>query len=187
MISGEKISLRAATIQERKQIFEWLAQSDLTSSMLGPPLFADNPVPSWDSFIEDYHTEFFNYKNPYNGRSFIIEAQTRAVGHINYNPFDKEIGIVEFDIWLSSLKECGKGYGTDAILTLCNYLHSNYNCNEFILAPSARNTRAIEAYKKAGFRQTTILPDNFVPDYSDTVVMKKSIQDRGNVNKPQAH
>ncbi len=74
MISGEKISLRAATIEEHKQIFEWLAHSDLTSSMLGPPLFADNPVPSWDSFIEDYHTEFFNDKNPYSGRSFIIEA-----------------------------------------------------------------------------------------------------------------
>jgi RimJ/RimL family protein N-acetyltransferase len=82
-------------------------------------------------------------------------------------------GIVELDIWMAGSRNCGKGFGTHAINTLCNYLFKEFNCKAFILAPSARNSAAVKAYEKCGFVETKELPPNFIPDYFDSIVMEK--------------
>lgn len=175
MIKGKNIILRPATTNDRRKIFEWLAQSDTTSRMMGPPDFEDNPVPNWEDFSSDYEPHFFNGPYTDNGRSFIIEVNEKQAGHINYNEIDRRRDAVELDIWLAGSKYCNKGYGADAINTLCNYMADNLNCRTFILAPSARNKPAIRAYEKCGFRITKDIPQNFIPDYYDTVVMTKNI------------
>jgi diamine N-acetyltransferase len=65
----------------------------------------------------------------------------------------------------------GRGCGTDALITLCQYLYDEFQCGRFYLAPSHRNTIAIHAYRKAGFLPTTQIPVWFVPDYEDTIVL----------------
>jgi len=175
MIKGQQVILRPATLNDRRQIFEWLAQSDLTSNMLGPPDFPDNLVPTWDEFVSDYNPNFFTNFNPDGGRSFIIEVSGAGIGHINYNEIDRSINTVELDIWLADSQHCNKGYGTDAILTLCDYLFYNFNCKAIILAPSARNKAAIRAYEKCGFQTINESLEHFVPDYYDTVIMMKKI------------
>jgi len=174
MISGNKINLRPATLNDRENIYEWLANSDITSSIMGPPDFPDNEIPDKDYFINDYEPAFFNDDDPYSGRSYIIEKDSEPVGHINYNEF-KPGQLVELDIWLSASKHCGHGYGTEAILLLCEHLKKNLNCREFMLAPSARNVRAIKVYEKAGFQISDKIPESLVPDYYDTVVMIKKL------------
>ena len=91
MIKGQKVILRPATPGDRRQIFEWLTQSDLTSKMIGPPDFADNSIPTWDYFIKDYNPHFFDDINPDRGRSFIIEVNGEHTGHINYNEIDRTL------------------------------------------------------------------------------------------------
>lgn len=177
MIRGEIIQLRPATLHDRRQIYEWLAHTDTTSQMMGPPFFPDQPIPSWEEFVSDYTTHYFEDNTPYLGRSFIIEANGIAVGHINYNTINNSTHIVELDIWLAGSKNCGKGFGTDAINTLCNYLNKVYSCNTFILAPSARNKAAIKAYEKCGFHQSRDKLLHFIPDYIDTVVMIKRVSE----------
>lgn len=172
-LTGHKVILIPATLNDRKDIYNWLANSDLTSSMLGPPAFPDNSVPTWDCFVDDYSNNFFNDNNVDDGRSFIILVDGQPVGHINYNEIDRTTSSVELDIWLSNSIHCNKGYGTDAIETLCGYLHLTLHCDRIIIAPSQRNFRAINAYQKAGFTLTTVIPEGFRPDYEDTVVLEK--------------
>jgi len=174
-IKGKKISLRPACFQDRKNIYDWLANSDITSCMLGPPHFPDNPIPTWEEFVDDYNPLFFSDDDPSSGRSFIIIANDEDVGHINYNEVDRENSRVELDIWLKSSAYCNKGYGTDAILTLVDYLSKTLGCRKFIIAPSARNDRAVRSYEKAGFVRSEDIPENFIPDYKDTVVMIKNL------------
>jgi RimJ/RimL family protein N-acetyltransferase len=174
VIKGQNVTLRPATVADQRQIFEWLAQSDITSRMIGPPDFSDNPIPTWEEFMDDYNPEFFNDDNPDNGRSFIIETDGNTVGHINYNKIDRGTGTVELDIWLARSEHCNKGYGTDAINALCRYLNEQLDCNTLILAPSARNKAAIRAYEKCGFKPADRLPENLVPDYHDTLVLVKN-------------
>jgi RimJ/RimL family protein N-acetyltransferase len=171
IIKGKLVSLRPATLRDRRNIFEWLAESDLTSKMLGPPHFPDNAAPSWGEFIADYTENYFDAANPQQGRSFIIESAGADAGHISYNLLDAETGTFEFDIWMASNSWCNKGLGTDAINSLCDYLEGAVLAKTFVLAPSLRNKGAVRAYQKCGFEPTDVPPPNFVPDYYDTVIL----------------
>lgn len=174
-ITGSKVTLRAATPSDRQPIFDWLANSDITKLMLGPPTYPDSPVPTWEEFIEDYKEHFFDSSEPLSGRCFVIEVDSEPVGQINHDIISQTYHSTELDIWLKSSKYINKGFGTDAIIALCNYLAKHFGCKKFILAPSKRNTAAIRAYEKAGFVQTDLKLSESESDYYDTVVMEKII------------
>ena len=95
IIKGSEVILRPATPNDCRQIYEWLTQSDITSKMIGPPDFIDNPIPTWEDFINDYNSHFFDDIDPDNGRSFIIEVSDFQLGHINYNEIDRRTDSVE--------------------------------------------------------------------------------------------
>jgi RimJ/RimL family protein N-acetyltransferase len=59
---------------------------------------------------------------------------------------------------------CGKGFGTDAIITLGDYLHENIYIDELIMRPSVKNKRAIRSYIKAGFKESNMLPSEYLLD-----------------------
>jgi RimJ/RimL family protein N-acetyltransferase len=180
MILGSLVTLRSARDDDRRAIYQWLALSDLTASMLGPPDFCDAPAPTWDEFCSDYEPHFFDGTRQEIGRSYIIESGGKAVGHVNYDGMDLAQRFAELDIWLRSSEACGQGYGPDALQALMRHLHTTFGIIDFILRPSRRNGRAIRAYAKAGF---LLLPltdeeqaERYGPgDYSDTVVMAKRL------------
>lgn len=71
---------------------------------------------------------------------------------------------------MNSEANCGKGFGTDAIVSLSAYLHEKLGIDELIMRPSVRNTRAIKAYGKAGFEKSNkpasyYLLDEYMPLY----------------------
>lgn len=130
MIQGTNIILRPAVPDDRKAIYTWLAHSDITAEMMGPPRFPELPVPSWEAFLDDYLPHYFTDTDPGRGRCFIIEAKGRPVGQITYNEIDRSTQSVELDIWLAGSHCCCKGYGTDAIRTLCRYLEEYLGCRK---------------------------------------------------------
>ncbi len=175
IIKGEVITLRPAGMNDRLSVYQWLAQSDLTPLMHGLPNFPDHPVPTWEEFTNDYKEYFFDGSAPYRGRCFIIEAAGQPVGQVNYNDINFEDQSTELDIWMSERKNTSNGYGTDAVLSLCEFLYDEMDCRQFIMAPSKRNIWAVKAYLKAGFQPAEEIPRGFVPDYHDSVVMIKKM------------
>lgn len=179
MIRGERVTLRPATADDRRAIYEWLACSDVTSSMMGPPLFPDMPIPTWEQFRDDdYELLFFDGSRPDLGRSYIIEVDAEAIGHISYGEGDLTPGFAELDIWMRAETVCGRGYGADAVATLARHLYETLGLREFILRPSRRNVRAIAAYERAGFVRMALSNEEqaalYGPgDYDDTVVLRK--------------
>ncbi len=176
LLTADAITLRPAAIEDKEKIFRWLAHSNLTKEMLGPPKFPENPIPSWEAFVNDYANYYFDGSQPLLGRCFIIMHHNQEVGQINYNELDEEDQSTEIDIWLADKKYTGKGLGTAALQLLCRYLHQTYNCRKIYIAPSRRNRTAIKSYTKVGFTETNNPPGYFVPDYSDTVVMVKYME-----------
>lgn len=156
-IPGNKIELKPAQESDRKKIYTWLAQSDLTSSIMGPPDYPDHPIPSWEEFCEDYTLSFFNSLGDGKGRNYIIVFNDEGIGTIGYDLLDKKKDRVVLDIWMISEKYCDHGFGSDALNALCNYLHKTYGITNFIISPSARNKRAIAAYRKAGFEYVSTM------------------------------
>jgi diamine N-acetyltransferase len=203
MIHGSLVTLRSATLADRRAVYQWMAESDVTPSMMGPPHFPDAHVPTWEEFANDYVLYYFDGSRPDLGRSYIIEAEGVPVGHVSYSPLPSPPGrgaggegttlsplllgegpgvraAAELDIWMRSLAHCGHGYGTDALLTLMKHLHETMHLREFIMRPSRRNTRAIRSYEKAGFVALPLTYPEQLPiygpgDYEDTVVVRRNV------------
>ena len=180
-ISGEKVELKPAQESDRRTIYEWLSQSDLTSSMMGPPVYPDHPVPSWDEFCEDYTPSFFNSSGDGKGRNFIIIANGEEVGTIGYDLLDKKKNSVFLDIWMRAEKFCGHGYGSDALKTLSVYINKTYGINNIKISPSARNKRAVASYRKAGFEYVSMMnkaqqiKEFGVSECDDNIIMIKRL------------
>jgi RimJ/RimL family protein N-acetyltransferase len=145
-IRGPRVALRAATVEDRRRVWSWSAEGDV-ASLLHP----DEDAPSYEAFCADYRAHYFDGSAPRQGRCFLIRAGGREVGQVSYNAVDAG-GRSELDIWLASEAECGRGAGSAAVETLCDWLNRELGVTEFMMQPSARNPRAIAAYRKAGFR-----------------------------------
>lgn len=175
-ISGDLVTLRPALESDRRAIYEWLAESDLTPSMMGPPLYPEALPPTWEEFCDDYGPHFFDGTTPERARSWVIEVGGEALGQVNYE-VEPARRYVELDIWLRSQADCSHGYGSDALIALTRHLRDTIGVHEFVIRPSLRNPRAVRAYQKAGFalapmtveRQTELYGPG---DCSDTVVLR---------------
>jgi len=182
VLPGQSVRLRPAAPTDRRSVYEWAALSDLTAAMMGPPLYPDHPVPSWEAFCADHGPHFFDGSDLMLGRCYIIEADGEPVGQIYYNDIEERAGArrVEIDLWLRAERYTGRGYGTDALETLCRHLSESLAVEVVMLQPSARNPRAIRAYEKVGFRRLALPLDEaralWGPnDYEDSVYMVKPL------------
>ena len=172
--------LRPATPDDKRMIYDALARSDLTDILLGHPGQNHTRLLRWDEFCGDYLPNYFDDTNPHAGRCFVIEVDGEAVGQVNYNPIDTIKRRTELDIWMLSAAQCGRGFGPEALRTLCYYLSACFGVEEFVIAPSASNRRAIRAYEKAGFRRTSLSREEAEAEYdlreSDALCMIRRIE-----------
>lgn len=175
-IRGSIVWLRPARLSDRRAVYSWLAQSDVTASMMGPPTYPESPPPTWEEFCVDYGPRFFDGSTPEVEASYVIEVSGEPVGHVNYEVRDSPARHAELDIWLRSEADTGHGYGPDALAALTAHLHATRGIDTFLIRPSARNPRAIRAYQKAGFRvihmSSVQQAETYgVGDYADDVAM----------------
>ncbi len=179
--AAKRIELRPANKEDRKKIYTWLAGSDITSSMLGPPDYPDHSIPTWEEFCDEYTVSFFTNSGDGKGRNYIIMVNDEDVGTVGYDLLDKKKNRVVLDIWMRSAKYCGHGYGSDALIAICGYIRDEYGITNFLISPSARNKRAIGAYKRAGFEYVKLLNKAEQikifgqPEYDDNILMIKSL------------
>lgn len=175
-IRGRRVRLRPARESDRRAIYTWLAASDVTSSMLGPPHFPQASPPTWEDFCADYGPDFFEGRAPEREASYVIEVDGESLGQVNYEVRDTPDRHVELDIWLRSEADTGHGYGPDALAAMVAHLRATLAIHRFLLRPSARNPRAVRAYQKAGFEIVPMSAQEQVEtygpgDYEDTLVM----------------
>jgi len=163
--TGDKVTLIPAALGDKQKIYDWCFHSETTKSHSGPPDFPENPIATWEEFFDEGYVDyFFTGDEPENGRGFMILHGGEPVGFISYSSFHLKPNKSELDIWMNSEANCGKGFGVDAIVSLGEYLKNSLGVNELIMRPSARNARAIKAYKKAGFQETDKSPSNYLLD-----------------------
>jgi RimJ/RimL family protein N-acetyltransferase len=169
MLKGKIIELVPAALDDRRAVYDWCFHCETSKSHSGAD-FPDIIIPGYEEFCEDYADYFFTGAELHNGRGFMIKHKGEAVGFISYCSYHLKAHISELDIWLNSEKHCGKGFGTDAIITLGGYINQTLGIQKAIMAPAKKNTRAIASYKKAGFEESgepmsAYLLEKYVPIY----------------------
>jgi diamine N-acetyltransferase len=77
-----------------------------------------------------------------------------SYGQICFGERGLKPGVMELDIWMDGENRCGKGFGTDTIICLTDFLHCKYDINTFFMVPRKKNLRAVKSYEKSGFIKT---------------------------------
>ena len=152
ILHGKKIKLQPMTIDDIPLFYKWATQSDATFYWYGE-LYRDK-IPTYKNFLNDWEIYYFNGSNPEKGRCFLIIVNNKAIGQINYNEIDRNNNSVELDILISDDINTNKGYGSDALKTLINYLFKKMDVQKFFVECITKNPRAMRAYEKAGFVKT---------------------------------
>ena len=160
IIRGEKVSLRPMTVDERSLFYQWATQSEATPFWYGE--LVGEQIPTFQEFGQEFPAYYFDGSQPEKGQSFAIIVDNRAIGEINYNNINRENNSVELDIIIARDRDKNKGYGSDALKTLAEYLFQEMNIQICFLETVTQNPRAIRAYEKAGFKQTKKFIENSI-------------------------
>ena len=134
---------------EIPRFYRWATDSDNARWWYGE-MQGDTP-PSYEKFLEDWKPHYFVDEESEKGRCFVIEVDGKAIGQVNYNQIDRADDSVELDILIAEDENTGKGFGTDALKTLCRYLFDEMGILKCWIEVIKENPRAIHAYQKAGF------------------------------------
>jgi diamine N-acetyltransferase len=174
-IKGKKVTLRPATLKDRKAVYNWSNHSDITPILN----LAGAKVITFEEFCADWKEYYFSDDSPELGRVFIIAYQGSPIGCVAYNDIYPDHR-VELDIWMSCEANCNQGFGPDAIRALCKYLAAEFGVKKFMMQPTARNPRAIAAYQKAGFVKRAATPEQIKAEWGnadadDSVLMIKEV------------
>jgi diamine N-acetyltransferase len=154
--SSRKVALRRAVPADRPRAYQWLARSDLTGGVLGPPLYPDYPVPTLEQFASTFGPHHFDGSRPFDGRGLIVQSGDDDVGFLCYSRINLSKDVVELDLWLAGRRCCGRGLGSAALALACEWLQQKFGVNRFLLRPSRRNVHALRAMRRAGFRETDL-------------------------------
>lgn len=155
-IVDKKIILTLIKPNEKDEFFT------LATKSFGSKFWYDDQQKEKNSkkaFFKDWVSSYFNLKKPQEGQCFWIILNKEKIGAICYNKFDLLNKKTELDIIIGDKKYLGLGYGTEALKTLINYLFKNYKLHKIWIEARGNNLRAINAYKKAGFKVEGILKD----------------------------
>ena len=164
MIEGKRITLVPATLDDRKNVYNWCYHSETSKAHV----FNDTHIPSYEEFCADYADYYFDGSRPQDGRGYVIQCDEQSFGFISYCSFHLKDGYSELDIWMNSEANCGKGYGSDAIAALGRHISGELEFKWAIMRPSNENIRAIASYRKAGFEESNMLPEEYLlPEYVD--------------------
>ncbi|MCC3156597.1 GNAT family N-acetyltransferase [Hymenobacter sp. 15J16-1T3B] len=150
LLQGARVTLRPLTPADKDLFYQWAVRSDATPFIFNTA--DDARLPSWEQLFSDYQPHYFDPSDPAQGQSFGILAEDRLIGQVNYDGIDPLDNSTELDIWIASSTDTSRGYGTDALNTLVEYLFRELGVEVCTIVPAASNTRAVRTYEKAGFR-----------------------------------
>ncbi len=145
MIISNKIILREKTLAGAWNDYTWetdpeLAQLDAASTV----------TTTFSQYLSDYANELCN-PIPTSHRFAVDTLDGKHIGNCSYYNVSKIRGEAELGIMIGNRNYWNKGYGTDAVITLVNYIFSQTSLNRVYLKTLESNIRAQKCFPKCGF------------------------------------
>lgn len=143
-IFGETVKLRAMGPDDAESLWRWNHDPEVMRWM-------DDGYAQPLERVRIWLTE--RPRNGYGDVLFGIEtlAEQRLIGLVRLRDAEPETGCAELDIYVGE-KDCwGKGFGTDAVRTVCRYGFDKMRLHKVSLTVVAGNVGGLRAYAKVGF------------------------------------
>lgn len=146
-LHGERVYLRRPTMEDAKHIFYWERDDEVWRYDPHRPYSKSMP-----EFLPGFERNYVQG----NGRQFwfIIEDEQHVpIGTITYFNLDYRTGQVEIGLGLGDKTRWGKGYGSDAIRTVVDYLFNQQGIVRVYAETAEANQPARRSFARAGFSE----------------------------------
>ncbi len=146
IITGINVILREKRLDDAATDYKWETDSELAK------LDATKPITmSFTRYRSDYAEEL---REVYTASCrFAVETRNgKHIGNCAYYNINERRGDTELGIMIGDRDFWNKGYGTDIVSTLLNYIFRNTNLKRVYLKTLSTNYRAQHCFRKAGFK-----------------------------------
>ncbi|MFC1918718.1 GNAT family N-acetyltransferase [Chloroflexota bacterium] len=147
MISSSKIILREKTLAGARNDYTWEMDHELAQLDAAPTVNA-----TFSQYLTDYIAEL-RHPLPNSYRFAIYTLDDEHIGNCSYYNVSETRGEAELGIMIGNRDYWDKGYGTDTVSTLVDYVFYQTKLNRLYLKTLESNTRAQKCFKKCGFSQ----------------------------------
>jgi RimJ/RimL family protein N-acetyltransferase len=167
MYSGKMVRLREYRKEDIPMRLSYINDPELQKYLI-----CDTPYPMTLHEEEKWFESISALGNTY---KFAIETleETKFIGGCSINDVDWKNSVATVGIFIGNKDYWGKGYGTDAIITLDSFIFTQMNINKVRLTCYSFNDRAIKSYEKCGFKIEGVLRQEMFKDgkYHDKIAM----------------
>ena len=143
---GERIYLSPLNIDDTEKYVEWLNDFNVTDGT-----GRSGSIISLESEKESL-LKMLNDKN--SGNFAIVNLENdNVIGNCSIHHIDVQDRTATVGIFIGDEQNRSKGYGTEALKLLIDYAFNYLNMNNIMLGVKSFNERAINCYKKVGFKE----------------------------------
>ena len=145
MLQGQKTTIRPLEEEDAELLFSWYNNQDVNLWSTGAWPF--NTMLSMQDIIER-----FIERDPDCTRYGVLAENGQLIGTIGFRELNIPARSATVFVTIGDQAYWDRGYGSDALITLCRFLFLQWNLHRLSLDTWEGNGRALEAYQKAGFR-----------------------------------
>lgn len=145
-LDGELTVLRDKRLDDVDRDYEWRADPELAD------LDATSPIRLTLAEFTRYYRDELEFPSPWSVRYAIDTLDGTHIGNAMYYDIDRTRSRTELGIMIGDRRYWGRGYGTDAVITLLRSIFLDAGLEYVYLHTLDYNERAQRAFKKAGFQ-----------------------------------
>jgi len=145
MITNSKIILREKRLADAWSDYHWETDPELAQLDAAPV-----SAISFSQYLLDYANELQS-SLPTSHHFAVDTVGGKHIGNCSYYNVSETKGKAELGIMIGNRDYWNRGYGTDAVSTLVNYIFSQTNLSRIHLKTLKSNTRAQKCFQKCGF------------------------------------
>lgn len=145
ILKSDRLTLRPVSLGDAPVFIRWFQDRDVTQFLVHYQLGKKAPT-----LAEERGWIRSVMKNKYEPVWCIVTKEANIIGNTTLR-ITPESKIANFGIVIGDKTEWGKGYAGEVLNILLKYAFTTLKMNRFELTVDAANTRAVTAYKKAGF------------------------------------
>jgi RimJ/RimL family protein N-acetyltransferase len=169
IIRGERVYLRPAERSDLPTFVRWFADAETTRHLAVRAPFSEAMEEEWfKGVVEGQGEKQYHFV-------ICLVGDGRSIGTADLRDLDFENGVAAFGISIGEKGEWSKGYGTDALLAICDFGFGQLRLERIWLDVYEPNARARRSYEKAGFTLEGTLRHGHFADGEFVDVMRMAL------------
>lgn len=140
---GKRVYLSPMNVEDAETYVKWLNDFNITDGLgTSSIIISLEGEKEWISHNSDkYHFAIINLEND------------KLIGNCGFNELEQLRQCAEVGLFIGDEENRNKGYGEEVLNLLLNYGFNYLNLNNIMLKVFSFNKRAINCYKKVGFKE----------------------------------